>query len=259
MNVAKPHCRLLHDAPGSGAWNMAVDEVLLDSALCDNVTTVRFYRWSQPTLSLGYFQRLVDREQHARSRECPLVRRTSGGGAIVHDQELTYSLSVPAGSLLARNPIALYDAAHDSLLDALASWGIRAVRYAPGGGNRCDSRVSRQTAAEPFLCFQRRACGDVLIDQFKIGGSAQRRHQQAILQHGSVLLGMSAAATELPGIHEITGVSMHENELYAAWYTRLAARLGVRFVAGELTSAEIAKARELTISRYSSAEWLARR
>lgn len=261
MTASKPICRLLHDAPGSGAWNMAVDEVLLDSAVRDAVMTLRFYRWSQATLSLGYFQRQVDRQHHAKSLECPIVRRTSGGGAIVHDQELTYSLAVPASSLLMRDVTALYDAAHDSLLDALASWGIRSVRYVSGGGNRCDTPGQRETAlpVEPFLCFQRRACGDVLIDRIKIGGSAQRRHKQAVLQHGSVLLGMSAAATELPGIHEITGVTMHENELYAAWHPRLANRLAVRLVPGELSAAELAQARALTISKYSSDAWLSRR
>src|SRR5687767_13677741 len=89
-----PTLRLLIDPPASGAWNMAVDEALLASAAA-GVATLRFYTWSQPTLSLGYFQHAHQRDAHAASRSCPLVRRASGGGAILHDRELTYSLAVP--------------------------------------------------------------------------------------------------------------------------------------------------------------------
>ena len=71
---------------------MAVDEALLIDAAENGVATLRFYQWSEPTLSLGYFQRYDDRDQHAASRECAVVRRQTGGGAILHDRELTYSL-----------------------------------------------------------------------------------------------------------------------------------------------------------------------
>ena len=85
---------------------MAVDEVLLDAAAVREQLSLRFYGWSEPTLSLGYFQRVADRKQHIASRECPLVRRLSGGGAILHDDELTYSFATPAtflGSAHARS------------------------------------------------------------------------------------------------------------------------------------------------------------
>ena len=72
--------RLLIDPPAAGAWNMAVDEALLESAAIAGVATLRFYQWSEPTLSLGYFQAAADREQHAASRDCPLVRRPAAAG-----------------------------------------------------------------------------------------------------------------------------------------------------------------------------------
>ncbi len=104
MDSAQPtDCRLIVHPPSPGAWNMAVDEALLMDAVENGVATLRFYQWSEPTLSLGYFQRYSDREQHAASRKCAVVRRQSGGGAILHDRELTYSLMLPAGSPLTRH------------------------------------------------------------------------------------------------------------------------------------------------------------
>jgi lipoate-protein ligase A len=239
---------------------MAIDEILLESAMREGVMTMRFYRWSEPTLSLGYFQRVEDRRLHLKSERCPMVRRPTGGGAIVHDQELTYCITAPTQSSIADDLGFLYDAAHESLVDALASWGIRARRNQVGA-DQCAPVSQRETARknQPFLCFERHACGDVMIDRWKVAGSAQRKSKSAILQHGSVLLGTSPAATELPGIREITNVTMHENELFAAWYPRLAARLNVRATPGELTQSELSRARALTICKHLAPAWVLRR
>src|SRR5437764_2183769 len=114
--------RLLLDPPAPGAWNMAVDEALLETAAGSGVATLRFYQWQEPTLSLGYFQAAADRQQHAASRDCPLVRRASGGGAILHDRELTYSIALPQPKAAA----ALYDACHETLIAALRELAVAA-------------------------------------------------------------------------------------------------------------------------------------
>ena len=94
--------RLIIDRPLPGAWNMAVDEALLLDASENGSASLRFYGWNAPTLSLGYFQRYDDRDLHAASRDCAVVRRQTGGGAILHDRELTYSLVLPPNHPLAR-------------------------------------------------------------------------------------------------------------------------------------------------------------
>src|SRR5690242_1143259 len=86
--------RLILDPPAPGSWNMAVDEALLETAADAGIATLRFYQWNEPTLSLGYFQAAAERNQHSMSSGCPLVRRASGGGAILHDRELTYSIAM---------------------------------------------------------------------------------------------------------------------------------------------------------------------
>ena len=250
--------RLLVDPPASGAWNMAVDETLLESAIAGGPATLRFYTWEEPTLSLGYFQSTADREQHVASSACPLVRRSSGGGAILHDHELTYSISLPVGA--ARDSAVaneLYDAVHGSLVDILSELGVHAELHRPGMGE-CDMR-GKQPDSEPFLCFQRRACGDVVCGGVKICGSAQRRRREALLQHGSLLLRRSDFAPELPGLAEQCVRAISGEELRVCWQSALAGRVGSSFVEGQISSAERDRAELLASSRFGVAEFAGRR
>src|SRR5437868_14536590 len=92
--------RLLRDGAARGDWNMAVDEALLEAVLSGGLPTLRFYDWQPACLSLGYFQRfeVVD-PAGCRAQGVDIVRRPTGGRAIIHDRELTDSLSVPAVAL----------------------------------------------------------------------------------------------------------------------------------------------------------------
>lgn len=246
--TALHHARLIVDGPASGAWNMAVDEVLLAAAQ-HGQTTLRFYQWSPATLSLGYFQAAGDRQLHEASRACPLVRRTTGGGAILHDRELTYSICLPCRERFSAFAESVYDAFHDSLVELLAEKGIRA--------RRCEqSDPSRESN---FLCFERRARGDVLVDSWKIAGSAQRRHGGALLQHGSLLLTASNFASHLPGLTDLSGQALTSEKMAAEWGPRVAGKLGLAFSAGTLSTAEAALARETETSRYSTEGWNRRR
>jgi len=198
---------------------MAVDEALLIDAAENGVATLRFYQWSEPTLSLGYFQRYADRYQHPPSRDCAMVRRQTGGGAILHDRELTYSLTLPASHALARRSQALYAAVHDAFIAAIEP--ALAAAHPGWTLHRREGKSELSPNDEPFLCFQRQARGDVVLvaknalgdaafhaareprSDWKILGSAQRRHRGAILQHGSLLLEKSSAAPELPGLRDV--------------------------------------------------------
>jgi lipoate-protein ligase A len=250
--------RLLIDAPQSGPWNMAVDEALLETAAERGIGTLRFYQWQAPTLSLGYFQSLTDRAQHSPSRNCPVVRRASGGGAILHDHELTYSLAIPKlGTAAAR---ALYDAAHLALIAALADLGLAASLFrALEGCTTGRGEAPSGRGSEPFLCFQRRTCTDVIFGEAKIAGSAQRRRRGAVLQHGSVLLERSGFAPELPGISELTAASLPVGQLMDRWIDHLTRRLHVEAIVGELTPAEKTRATALAEERFADESFVARR
>ena len=238
-------CRLLLDEPDSGPWNMAVDEVLLAAAEEQGATSLRFYTWTPATLSLGYFQKLEDRHCHPASLSCPVVRRASGGGAIVHDAELTYSFAAPTPDRASQQLRELYQTFHQSLIETLADFQVKAVRY--GMAHRKDPT--------PFLCFLRRSPEDLVVSEKKVVGSAQRRGRGAVLQHGSILLSISPSAPELPGINQLADVALDARTLADAWSRRLAQRLDLQYIPFPFTDHEQDQAETYLASHYDNPQW----
>jgi len=282
--------RLLLDPPAAGAWNMAVDETLLEAAAAEGLCTLRFYQWAEPTLSLGYFQAYADRAGHEASRRSAVVRRTSGGGAILHDIDVTYSLAVSDRHPLGASRLRTYRVVHNALIEVLAGLGIEASLFASDtlgataglsssaaswGGSctaipplpvtegrqcNCQPNVARNCQPnlrlrEPFLCFQRRAPGDVLVKGEKVAGSAQRRCRGAVLQHGSVLLAQSAAAPELAGLKELTAKTILVEEFIQTWLERLSGALAIRWQCGSLSETHRRRAAQLAAEKYGSPAW----
>ncbi len=244
--------RLIVDGPARGSWNMAVDRALLESATRGGVATLRVYRWTPATISLGYFQPYEQRRMHKASSHCPVVRRETGGGAILHDDELTYSLVLPACDPLAREHNELFRRVHRSLIETLEACGVR--------GCEVVEEAMSETRDEPFLCFQRRAAGDVVVDGVKIIGSAQRRRRDALLQHGSILLGQSAATPELPGIAEIReGKYLNAESLLEQWSGVLAREFDWKLERGRLDHDEENRALRAEEKCFASAHWTKKR
>jgi lipoyl(octanoyl) transferase len=239
-------CRLLLDPPASGFWNMAVDEALLESAAERGIFSFRIYYWAEPTVSLGYFQDSADRKKHPASAACPWVRRPTGGGAIVHDREITYSIAVPGSHPLAKRHLLLYQAVHGALIETLAGWDIAA---------QLDLAQQTRSANAPFLCFQRRAPGDLRIGGTKIVGSAQRRLRGAVLQHGSILWARSKAAPELPGLSEVARTLPPEEEFLTSWREKLAERLQMAWFPHSLSETEQQQAENLQRIKYATDGW----
>ena len=197
-----PHLRVIVETrPNSGDWNMAVDESLLETAISNDVATLRWYRWDTPTVSLGYFQNASDLSGDPILSQLPVVRRLSGGGAILHDHEWTYSVALPASQRLFERPHELYEIVHRSLIE-----GLREIGFA------VDVRgESLKRPDEPFLCFQRQDSHDISLGGYKILGSAQRRRRGAILQHGSLILQASMLARHLPGLADLSSVPIPDH------------------------------------------------
>ena len=185
--------QIIDPEPNSGAWNMAVDEVLLQTAIDHGLATLRWYQWREPTVSLGYFQQEEGIRRDSRLAPLPRVRRLSGGGTLVHDRELTYSLSLPGSQRLMGQPVELYRLVHQAVIDCFRQRG--ALLEFRG--------VTVKRLQEPVLCFEREDENDLVAQGHKVLGSAQRRRKGAILQHGGLLLAASSATPELPGLKDV--------------------------------------------------------
>ena len=226
---------------------MARDEALMIRVgRQESPPTLRLYQWNPPTISLGYFQHYADYESlEPPAGELAVVRRLTGGGAILHDIEVTYSLALPVKHpLLAGGANELYARAHDAVIALLASLNIGANR----GGKTDDSGAAKGT----FFCFARRHCYDVLIEGDKLAGSAQRRTKDAVLQHGSIILGnrflqQPTARVAAPTDQTIEAVR-------DGFPFRLAEQTGATFTPGEWTPDERAAAAAL-IDKYAGDAW----
>jgi len=200
---------------------MAIDESLLNEALT-GTASLRFYQWLEPTVSLGHFQVSQGLDVPDRFSQLPRVRRLSGGGAILHDRELTYSCAFPAHHPLSRDPGQIYDRVHQVIINVLSQLGVVSQM-------RGDAAFSDHS----FLCFSRGDARDIVIGANKIVGSAQRRRQGAILQHGSILLARSTSAPEFPGIKELAGVDLRPETLIPLLRPPILHELGLMEMKGE--------------------------
>lgn len=257
--------RVLQDPPLDGPANMARDEALMGHVgRLEYPPTLRLYQWNPPTISLGYFQPYADYESlPPPAGTLPVVRRLTGGGAILHDLELTYSLTLPSGhQLIGQGANRLYELAHDAVIACLGSLGLQAAGY---GLQPAARGLKPEACREPFFCFERRHCYDVLIGQDKIAGSAQRRRRDALLQHGSIILGCrysqqaSAVSSAYGGSGSGQPLPFDDaiRHIRSALVGHLAEVTGEAFQPGAWSTEELATADELT-AKYVGDAWTKR-
>ncbi|MEE2679203.1 MAG: hypothetical protein VX546_11545 [Myxococcota bacterium] len=174
--------RLLRDGEAPGAWNMGVDEALLTTAAAGGPPTVRFYGWEGFWLSLGYAQRAIPEQVAAcRAAGAGVVRRATGGRAVLHGRDLTYAVAAPA-SLLPQGLRETYGLLAEAVAAGLARLGV-ATERAP----------ARAGAEGDFDCFAVPAGDELCVGGLKLVGSAQLRAGGAVLQHGSLRLAADPA------------------------------------------------------------------
>jgi lipoate-protein ligase A len=255
--------RCLVSEPGEGPHNMAVDEALLESVRAGGPPVLRLYRWSPACLSLGRNQAacgvfLADR---ARSLGIGIVRRPTGGLAVLHDRELTYAVVAPTG--LFGGPRASYLRIHHALLGALERMGVQAA-IATGRLPAGATKRARDSQSHP--CFAEHAHGEIIARGRKLVGSAQRAERAALLQHGSLLLdgdqaGISAlqrvAADPDDGaisLRELLGCVPPWEAVADAVVAGFEAETGAGFTRSELSESEQDRARALE-ERYRDDAW----
>jgi len=239
---------------------MAVDEALLDRVAAQpDAAFLRTYGWSEPTLSLGYFQSLRRATAEARWRSVPTVRRATGGGAIWHHHEVTYAVVLPVHHLLARPSKALYQTVHTAILDILRAQGLHPQRR--GSSEPAQEQPVRGPSRPPFLCFIDRDSEDVVADGYKVVGSAQRRRAGAVLQHGSILLRQSDRTPELRGVCDLADVSQDPRFWSGPVERGIMKALGLVPVPLDPATDALLRRRSLYLERtvYGDPAWTARR
>lgn len=173
--ASSPHSSLATLDTGRGAppWNMALDEALLAEAPNHRTPVLRFYGWSEPAVTFGYFQHYAEVSQLTRIR--PLIRRPTGGGIVPHLADWTYSLAIPPEHpWYALRATESYRTMHAWIVAAFARLGVP-TELAPC----CRKEV-------PGQCFVGYEQFDVLWHGRKIAGAAQRRNKAGLLIQGSV-------------------------------------------------------------------------
>jgi lipoate-protein ligase A len=263
--------RLLITPPARGSWNMAVDEAILEAATQGVVPpTLRLFSWQPACLSLGYAQSVADVDKlRLAQRGWDLVRRPTGGKAILHTDELTYSVTGPQTEpRLAGSVLESYRRISTALLNALHMLGIPAESQA--------EVVHNESEPKGPVCFELPSNYEITVDGKKLIGSAQARRHEGVLQHGTLPL--------YGDLTRITSVLVFPNEIERslaverltrrattseivlgypltwdtaahAFATAFEQTLDLVLTQSELTTAEIERAAEFEQEKYNHPSW----
>ena len=267
--------RVINSGIARAAENMAVDEAMLHAHAAGDVPpTIRFYGWQPAAMSIGYFQKAsaeVDVEK-CRSEGIDVVRRLTGGRAVLHDEEFTYSVVVREDyPLLPATITASYRYLSEGLLTGLQSLGIDAHMNIPTAAYGQSKHHSSSAA-----CFDAPSHYEITVQGRKLVGSAQVRKEGVVLQHGSILLTFNPAKVaslfNLPStekkqqlaqilgkravsIKEALGKEVAWEDLCQAMTAGFAQTLGAQVETGQLSDKEEAAANELAAAKYNCDSW----
>ncbi|MBC8413605.1 MAG: lipoate--protein ligase family protein [Nitrospira sp.] len=257
--------RIITQGPEDAYANMAMDEAITEAVRQElSPPTLRIYQWTRPSLSIGYFQKNTDINlQYCREMKLPVVRRLTGGRAILHDRELTYSFSaLNSHELFRGNLFETYKIISNALIRCLLSCGIDATISL--------EKKRSQTHKNP-ACFKAVSFGEISVAGKKIIGSAQKRFENSFLQHGSMLLGFSPenlnTVLNYEGPESFETVTSLENLAPGVTITELCLSLKeafqqefeVQFIEDAPTRFETGLAKDLRKNKYATDEWNCKR
>jgi lipoate-protein ligase A len=267
--------RLLITPPARGAWNMAVDQAILEH-IGHNASspTLRLYAWTPACLSLGHAQPFADVDMpRLKERGWEVVRRVTGGRAILHTDELTYSVIAPfdeprvAGSVLES-----YNRLAQALLLAVQRLNV------PVEMKEAVGHASNVKTPNP-VCFEVPSTYEITVDGKKLVGSAQARKKEGVLQHGSLPLtgdltricealifesesARAEASTRLleraTTVESALGGAVSWETAAQAFIHAFEAQLGLSLKSGELSESESKRAEELVHEKYDHPSWTER-
>ena len=266
--------RLLVTPPARGAWNMAADEAILHHiGRGDSPPTLRLYAWTPACLSLGFAQPFADVDtQRLHARGWEVVRRVTGGRAILHTDELTYSVIAPNDEpRVAGTVLESYNRLAQALLLAVKLLDVP-VKMEESVEQNINSRHNP-------VCFEVPSTYEITVDGKKLIGSAQARKKEGVLQHGSLPLTgdltriCEALAFENEAAREDASKRLLERattveralgrgvgweEARQAYVRAFEAQLGIQFEEGELSESESKMTDRLVEEKYAHPSWTER-
>lgn len=268
--------RLIIDGPTDAARNMAVDEaMLIEHGRGNTPPTLRFYFWRIPTISIGHFQDL-EREidvNACRERGVEMIRRPTGGRAVLHHLEVTYAV-VTGGA--AQGILQSYQWISNGLARGLERLGMTVERHRP----KPDAAGMAEKLSGSAACFDSPSWYEITVAGKKVIGSAQVRREDVLLQHGSILLETQAEALfdllrfdgdqqrrrmkevflrRATGIREATGRPVTAEEVIGAMRKGFEEGLGLELCAGGLSQDETLLADRLVAEKYGDPAWTRQR
>jgi lipoate-protein ligase A len=256
--------RLIRSAAADGATNMAIDEAILRAIAAGTAPpTLRFYAWEPATVSLGRAQAAADVDRDAvRESGFGLVRRPTGGKAILHVDELTYSVVAPQEEpRVSGSVVESYRRVSTGLVKGLENLGV------------VDARADRGVAGGPAngpVCFEVPSHYEITSGGRKLVGSAQMRSHGVVLQHGAVPLhgDIARICAVLSGrpdrervrarattLREALDREVTWDEAVGAMMLGFSQALHLRLVPGELAAMEQGNVEELRLSKYATDAW----
>ncbi|OEF98895.1 octanoyltransferase [Vulcanibacillus modesticaldus] len=260
----------------SPAFNMALDEALLEwHSKKLFPPTIRFYGWDPPTLSIGYFQNIhkeIDIDK-VNEYNIGLVRRLTGGRAVFHDKELTYSVIVSEDHPnMPKTVTEAYQNISRGLLEGFKQLGLNAYFAVPKTKEEHEKLRNPRSA----ICFDAPSWYELVVEGRKVAGSAQTRKKGVILQHGSILIDIDENLlfdlfkypndrikerlqknfkNKAIAINDVANKKVTIDEVRNAFYRGFEIGLNIRFEPYELTEKEKAFVEELAKEKYESYDW----
>ncbi len=262
--------RIVDSGPGDAAFNMALDEAIATSVRQGNAPpTLRVYAWNRPCVSLGCFQKSTDIDvSYCRDSGLLIVRRPTGGRAVLHTDDVTYSFSVPTTTgPFSRGLLDSYEKISSALVSALSRVGLSVESKK----SRKREKSGERHLHNP-LCFLSVSFGEITLNGIKVIGSAQKRWKEGLLQQGSIPL--SVGESELFAIvprrtrevagGNVTGLKrimpeLSREALTKALWDAFRETFGVELVNSPPTEREISLAQDLEAHKYRSHAWTFRR
>jgi len=269
--MKKIDIRFIDSGYNNGYLNMAIDEILsLKLMKKETLPILRFYQWNPPCLSLGYFQdplKEVDFEG-LKKHGVTLVRRLTGGRAVLHDIEITYSIIIPSNvEWISSSITESYKFISIALLNGLKNLGIKADLSKPQ-----NIKNTFKTSA----CFDSTSSYELAVNGKKIIGSAQRRFNGILLQHGSIPIKLNEdklfdllkiepieRKNSLKNYFKEKATSLEDELKYIpeigkikkAFFEGFKESLPINIIDDKLTNNEIKESQELSNIKYSTDEW----